>query len=141
MTGSGYAPQRWEDVEASKVTPVIVGATDTVTAGTTKNIDVLIADDSLLRRIEFLASGSAMGDTISISVIDKDAIYAPANTILAAPVTNFNIPSDQQLKTGYDAIAPQKILGGVYMRFAYTSTAIIGNVSVEINLFKLKVLV
>lgn len=141
MIGSTCAPNRWQEVEVSKVQSATMGATGTATANTTTNIDVLISDDCLISSIELIASNATFGDTVTVKIIDKDGVYAPPNTVLATPVTNFNIIGDTQLQARYDAIAPFKILGGVYFRFAYTSTSLLTNVSVAANLILAKLLI
>lgn len=141
MLGSTYAPQSWVDLEASKVSPNVIGVQGSVTAGLTQSVDQLVADDSLIRSIQFLVRNANFGDKLSVSVVDKDGVYAPANTVLAAPVNNFNVNSDQQQQSSYDAAAPFKILGGLYIRTTYTSTGIITPVTVETNFLLLKILI
>lgn len=140
MTGSTYAPQTWNDVQASNVKPNIVGITGTCTANSTHNIDTLIADDSLIKSIEFFTNSAIFGDTITVSIIDKDAVYFPANTVVSTPVLDYNIlPTGSQ--SSYHSVAPFKILGGLYIRISYTSTGLLNTVSLGINFLFLKCLI
>ncbi len=140
MTGSTYLPIRWIDVDASKVQPNAFGFSGTITAGQTQNIDALVSDDSFVRSIGLICKNHAFGDIVSFSVIDKDAVYFPANTVLAVPISNWNINSDTQSQGMYESIAPQKILGGLYIRISYNSNGLV-NVGVACNMILNKVLV
>lgn len=141
MVGSLYAPQTWRDVEASKVQPKVIGVKGSAAANTTTNIDTLIADDSLIRGIEFMTMGATFGDQVSISVIDKDAVYAPANTVLSIPINGYVMVGDSQKQAAYESVAPMKLLGGLYVRISYVNTALITSVSVGANFLFMKVLV
>lgn len=123
MTGSTYAPQTWNDVETSKVKPAVSGIMASITAGTTQNVDTLFANDSLIRGINIMAKTATYGDNLTISVIDIAGVYAPANTVLSVPVSNYYLSSDQISQEKYESVCPFKLLGGLYVRIAYTSTA------------------
>src|SRR5258706_16046915 len=140
MTGSTYAPQRWEDVEAGKVKPYSKGIQSTISFGTTQDIDTLIADDSLVRGIQFLAKNQIYGDTITIKVIDKDGIYVGAGTVLSTPVQDWNVIADKQMQLTYDSVAPFKLLGGLYLRVTYVSGGMT-DVVIEVNFILLKILI
>ncbi len=141
MLASAYAPARWIDVEASKVLPNVIGITGTAAANTTTDFDTLISDDNLIRGIEFGADHCLFGDTITIKVIDKDAVYSPANTVLSTPVSGYVILADTNIQSAYDALVPKKILGGLYVRVSYTSTALLVAVNIGVNFLFVKVLV
>lgn len=140
MTGSTYAPQRWVDVETSKIQPEIIGVSGTASFASTTNIDTKINDDCLIRGIVFLCKNQIFNDTVTISIIDKDGVYFPVNTVVSTPVTNWNLNADQQLQAEYDSITPQKILGGLYIRITYVSSGLV-NVTLGCNLLLNKVLV
>lgn len=140
MINSTFVPQRWQDVEASKVQPSTLGVAATITAQTTQSIDTLVADDSLIRAIEFLCRNQAFGDTISVSVVDVNGVYVPAGTVISTPVSNYNIVSDRQSQRSYEAAAPLKIRGGLFVRVTYVSTGATA-VDVGINFLLLKLLV
>ena len=141
MLGSKYAPQTWDAVQASLVAPSVIGVQGSVPDGTTASIDTLIADDSLFRGVKLIAMNTTFGDTVSVMVVDKNGVYAPAGTILSAPVLNFNISSDQQLQADYESVAPFKLLGGLYIRITYTSTGgLLSSVQLGADLFLVKVL-
>jgi len=141
MTGSNYAPPTWPSVLASAVQPNVMGIQATVPVNTTKSIDTLIADDSLINGIQLLVNGSTFGDTVTVEIVDKNGVYFPANTVVATPVTNFNIITSDQLQADYHSIAPFKLLGGLYIRIIYTSTGgLLANVDVNANFILAKVL-
>jgi predicted ThiF/HesA family dinucleotide-utilizing enzyme len=141
MVGSTYSPQTWHDVKASVVTPNVIGVTGSIPAGQTVNVDTRIADDNLFRGIKLIATNTVFGDTVSVKVVDIDGVYAPAGTILSAPVLNFNISSDQQLQVDYESIAPFKILGGLYIRITYVSSGgLLSTTKIGADLFLVKVL-
>ncbi len=141
MVGSRYAPQTWDSVQASLIAPNVIGIQASIPDGTTVSTDTLIADDSLFRGIKLIAMNTSFGDTINVLVIDKDGVYAPAGTVLSAPVLNFNISSDQQLQADYESVAPFKLLGGLYLRITYASTGgLLSSVKIGADLFLVKVL-
>jgi predicted ThiF/HesA family dinucleotide-utilizing enzyme len=136
MLKSTFLPQTWHDVTASTVRPNIMGIQGSIAPGTSQNIDTLVVDDSLFRGIKLIATNTVFGDTVSVKVVDVNGVYSPAGTILAAPVLNFNINSDQQLQADYESIAPFKIPGGVYLRVTYNSTGgLLSNVKIGVDLF------
>lgn len=141
MTGSTYAPQTWEDVQASKVQPDVIGIKGTANANSTTNIDTQVADDVLIRGIQPIINGMNFGDTITISIIDKDGIYFPANTVVSTPVQNYNVETSSQDQKEYKSAAPFKMLGGLYLRIAYTNTNALVAATVEVNFEFLKVLI
>lgn len=141
MTGSTYAPQRWSDVETSKVQPDTIGIKGTAAANTTTNIDTKIADDVLIRSVEPIIANMNFGDTITVSVVDVDGVYFPAGTVISSPVQNWNVQTSTQIQEDYQSISPFKMLGGLYVRIAYTNTNALVAASVEINFQFLKVLV
>lgn len=140
MTGSTFSPTTWRDVDSTKAQPNTQGFKGTCSANTTQSTDFLIPDDNLIRQIEFMANGVTFGDKVSLSVVDKDAVYFPANTVIASPVNNFNCVADSQRQADYEAVTPQKILGGLYIRVSYTNTSLLSTVSYGINIIMMKVL-
>ncbi len=141
MTGSTFAPTIWRDIDNTKAQPNSMGFKGTCAANSTQSTDFLISDDSIVRGLEFLASGVLFGDKVSIYIVDKDGVYFPANTVLSNPVKDFNCVSDLQTQSNYESIVPQKILGGLYFRVTYTNTNLLTSVSFGVNLILLKVLV
>lgn len=141
MVGSTFTPTTWRDVDTTKARPATLGFQGSCAANQTQSADFLITDDSIVRGISFIAKGVTFGDKVTISVIDKDAVYAPANTVLAIPVKDLNCLADQQSQANYEAVAPQKILGGVYVRVTYTNNGLLSVVNYGVNLIILQVLI
>lgn len=75
--------------------------------------------------------GMKMGDTVSLAIVDRDGVYAPAGTILKSYVTGWNVSptGDQGINTPYGIFIP----GGLYIMVAYTNTNALTPVSVGIN--------
>ena len=136
---SQYAPGSWSTLCAQQVQPNTIGIQATITAGQQQNVDTKIANDSLIRGIELLANGQAFGDTVTVQVVDVDGTYFPPGTVLSTPVSNFNMISDQQKQASYEAVAPFKMIGGLYVRMVYNSTGE-ANVQLAANLIFLTLL-
>lgn len=141
MIASTYSPPSWRDVQAIKVEPNIFGISGSASPNSTTNIDVKIDDDSLIKAITPIIQNMNFGDTIDLYVIDKDGVYAPANTVLKHPISSYYMQTSQQLQFRYESVAPFKLLGGVYLRFAYANVNLLVAAQVKINLELLKVLV
>ncbi len=137
MTGSTYLPARWTDVEASKIRPNVIGIQATITGNSVQTVDTLVLDDMLIRGVEFLSTNANFGDSLTIKIVDIDGVYAPANTIVSVPVSNYVVPINNY--SSYDSVAPMKMLGGLYLRIVYTSTGST-NVSLGINFLFVKLL-
>lgn len=77
--------------------------------------------------------GMKMGDTVSLSVVDKDGVYYPAGTVVKAYVTGWNVSptGDQGINTPYGI----KIPGGLYIAVKYTNTNLLTDVKVGVNFF------
>lgn len=141
MVGSTYSPQTWASVMVSMVRPNVVGIKGSIPANTTGVIDTLITDDSLFKGMKLIAMTTTFGDTVSVTVVDKDGVYAPAGTVLLSPVLNFNISTDQQLQADYESVAPFKLLGGLYLRITYISTGgLLSTTKIGVDLFLVTVL-
>lgn len=138
MIGSTYAPSRWADIEAQKVRPNIMGIQDSADGSTTTTMEQLISDDSIIREIEIAADTANFGDTITLSVVDKDGVYFAANTVISVVANEYNVRTDTN-PSEYQAVAPFKIPGGVYIRCVYTNTGS-DAVLVAINFHMLTVL-
>lgn len=140
MLNSTYAPQTWKDVQVLNVEPYILGVSGTASASTTTNIDTKINDDCLVRAIRPVLQDMNFGDYIDLYVIDKDGAYFPPNTILKHPIQNYYIDYLQPFNSRYEAVAPYKVLGGLYFRLSYTNSSILVPVRVKINFELLKAL-
>ena len=141
MINSKYSPQRWVDIEVSKVSPNVVGISEVVTQTTTENKDLLITDDFFIREIQVLTQNAAYGDTLTIKIIDIDNILGcGVNFVVSTPVSNFNVAPEHP-KQEYSSVAPFKILAGLYIRVSYTSVGTSSDVSLGLNFIFLKALI
>ena len=133
-SNTGFNPQNTLEFEKSKLSKDALGYSDTVPAGTTKNIDLVISDDALILTSCILIEGAVKGDKWTMQAIHPQAgvVFQPITDWLVAwttlhqplPVANF----------------PAKIYAGLTLRIVYTSTGGT-DVWVGINLDKDKVLV
>ena len=140
MLGSAYCPQRWNDIEAGKVETQTIGTQATITASTVQNVDIILADDAYVRVIELRAKNHVFGDSVTAKIVDIDGVYFPAGTVIKTPILNYGLSEDRQQQANYEAVVPQKIPGGVYLRATYTSTGA-SDVSIILNLITVKLLV
>lgn len=141
MTNSKYNPTTWSEMDAFKSAPYTFGIVNSCAANSTTTFDTLIADDVFIKNLELVLNSHAMGDSITLKIIDKDNVLGfGANFVLATPVTDYNIASDMQKQGGYEAVVPKKIPGGTYLRVQYTATGLLLSVRVMINFISLKAL-
>ena len=139
MVGSIYQPQTWQEMESSKVVAILSGTVHVAIAGQATNLDVLVPNDCFVRDVGIVLNGCALfGDKITVSLVDKDGVYVSPGTVLSVPVTAWNAAPD--LPMTYSPTTPQKLLGGLYLRFRYESTGAT-NVDIGINLSVLACLV
>lgn len=139
MIASTYAPQRWTDLETAKVQPNTKGIKGIASANVTTTFDTQVADDSFVRSIELITNGAAMGDTVTVQLVDKDGVYFPANSVLAMPVSTYNVLNSNAIH--YESVCPFKILGGLYIRINYVNTNALTTVNLGVNFILLKALI
>ncbi len=110
------------------------GASGTVTAGTTGDIDYKLTENRKINAVHLMVKDGAWGDTVKFQVVDRDGVYYPAGTLLDEFATDWNIdPSiiaQRQEKTEY----PASLLTGMVVRVKYTSTGGT-DVKVRVNLY------
>lgn len=96
------------------------GKHQTITAGETESIDFKVTYDALLNGGLLQAINAKAGDSIKAEVIDKDGVYAPANTVLNVWIPKWPVLVGEVM----DLTTPQagNIPKDVYLRITYTST-------------------
>lgn len=102
-------------------------------AGTTTDVDLLLANDCWLYSATFAAAGLEFGDSLSLSNVDKDGVYSPAGTIAATYVNAFYLQTGQGSNLMFQNLVPPKILGGTYLRAIYKSTSALVGVTLAAN--------
>lgn len=140
MLNSTYAPQRWSDLEVSKVRTMLIGTQDTAVKNTTTTFDILISDDAFFRELKFVTKNAVFGDKFTMQLVDKDGVMFAPGTVITTPIADYNMVEDTQIQTKYESVVPFKIPGLFYFRFIYTSTGNTTDVSVGINLLMIKIL-
>lgn len=106
---------------------------DTVTTGTTKDIDYQLTAERWINGGRLIIDNIGANDKLTFQVIDKDNIFGyGANTVLDQFIQDFYIPSTGNLEV---VLAyPAKIVSGLYLRLKYTSTHASG-CTVKCNLY------
>ena len=128
-----YKPSKVSDFEASKLNANYQSIQGTCTAGTIKNLDMVLTDDHLISGMEVTARGSNFGDTISFQVL-------MGATVVNQFVTNWGVCTDTQVKIAKEIAYPAKLYAGLTLRVVYTSTGTV-DVNIIINLDLHKVLI
>ena len=135
-----YNPVRTTDFEKTKLNFNGQGVTSTINAGTTTNIDYLLADDCLITGLELIVNNGNYGDFANIQVIDTTGFTGyPAGTVLEQIGTNWYLSPSTD--TQFDIAYPAKIIAGLTLRIIYTSTLLVGTTFVAINYKLHKVLI
>jgi hypothetical protein len=139
-SGTVYAPIRVGDFEATKLQYNPMGVRGTISLNSTSNVDLYFTDDCMLTGMWVITSNTTLGDYIRIQVIDTDNIMGyGAGVMIKQFGGNVYLPpiTDQQ----FDIIYPAKVLAGMSLRIAYTSTSIVLTPDFIVNYKLHKVLV
>lgn len=110
------------------------GYSGVAAAGTTTNVDFAIgAEDRYINGVHLFLKNHAWTDSIqAFQVVDKDAVYSPAGTVLSQFVYTWNV-NDQVQDQGQSAFSyVARIPAGVYIRIIYVSTGLL-DVGVKLN--------
>lgn len=92
-----------------------------------------INKQSYMDGIEYFAKNAEIGDTMTLQVIDKDALVYPANTVLDEFGLNWAVmPETAHSIKLYKA----KLIPGMYIRIKYTSTGTANDIYLVCNLFR-----
>lgn len=131
-SGTVYIPQVYP-LDASKVSGFGQGASATCGANTTTNIDLLITDDCIITGLELIISGASKGDYVALSVLVSGvAVATPIPGPWYLPQNGDNI---------FDLSIPIKLVSGMTLRAAVTTTVVLVTPFVAINYKLWKVLV
>lgn len=124
------------------------GVLGSVPAGTTGNVDLLMADDNFLCGGQLAVKGGVFGDTCNMQVVDRDMMLQnvpvtkddgsiqmyvaagvpltygmiPGYPMLNQFVTNCQIMDQAQKQEQFLLPYVAKIIAGLYLRMVYTST-------------------
>lgn len=129
------------EMNNDQLRPYVDAFTVTNTGSGTDDTDYLIPFELFLVGTRSFFTGVALGDYISVKVIDIDNVLGlGANTILSTPVAKYYMPpldnSYHEFNMGYPLYAPN----GVYVRVSYSSSNILSNVTGKVNLFTHKII-
>jgi hypothetical protein len=133
MQNSQFNPAHMSDFSRCALNLNAQGIIGVAIAGISTNFDYKFIDDHLLTGIEYIVSGSNWGDSMTLQIVDKDGIFAPAGTILNQFATNWYLSSIAIIKDEIRSCYPAKIPTGLYLRLIYNSTGTT-NVNFAINL-------
>jgi hypothetical protein len=110
---------------SNNVNSNVQGISQIIPAGTTVNIDFRVTDDSFITGGILLTDKATFGDKATFQVIDIDNIIGYGNNVvLGQYITNFYMCSDKQEQINESMPYPAKIIHGLYLRIAYTSTGV-----------------
>lgn len=136
-----YSPVRNDEFEASKLLLDARGACLLCTPNTSNNLDLAIADDSLITGIHLKSTDSTLGDTITLRVVDINNVLGyGANAVIRQFGTNWCLVNGTN-EVFVQAQYPAKIFGGLYLRVVYNSVSLTVAPSVAANYVLHKVLV
>lgn len=112
-----------------------VGVTGTAVKNTSTNIDYKIVETRKILGVHVFLKNHCYDDTMSLLVVDKDGVYAPANTILGDYGKDWNIDSSTESQGKENMLYAATVPTGVYLRAVYTSTCNVNDVKVKINYY------
>lgn len=116
------------------------GAIATITAGSTGNVDLMLADDVLITGIQLIIHGGIIGDSVNLQVVDINNVLGfGANTVLKQFATNWYVTGVDGESALVEAAYSSKIFAGLCLRVIYTSTGS-NDVTVACNYILHKVL-
>lgn len=113
------------------------GFNGTAAKNATTDLWFQLANSFYLSGGEYFTFGAVAGDTLTIDVVDKDGVYAPPGTVLAAPpyMTTWNIPPNDGSLTKFERTYAAKPPPNVYLRFRYVATGTVNDVKFYCNLY------
>jgi len=112
-TGTTYNPPNIDAFIKSALLFNAQGMSQTVATGTTTNLDYALTDDCLLTGMEIIINNGNYGDTANLQILISGVVVDQF-------ATNWNFPPT--IDTQFDMSYPAKLLSGMTIRMAYTST-------------------
>lgn len=128
--------------EAANLRARLIGIyNQTVTQNTTTNLDWQIPQTAWLGvnkqgymdGIEYYAKDAELGDTMKFQVVDKDGLVYPAGTVLDEFGSSWGVVPDYNTTI---RLYKAKLIPGMYIRVAYTSTSTTTDPHIMCNLFR-----
>ena len=129
------AAQTW--VAGKDVSRNDIAFTFNINPGSSTQSDFKVASDSFIWDGELSVRGSSSldGDSIAVQVVDVDGVYAPAGTILGAPINKKFLEGARSVSARNPDGSPMFIPANVYLRVIYDETqgsAKVGDVNLEV---------
>ena len=122
MLGSKYAPMSRSEYSKNDLNANFRGVKFDAAAGTTTTHDFKLDDDNLVDGASVFVLNAAIGDTLTLQVIDKDNVLGfGANVVLGQYVTEWFINPASASQGEFTSVYPAKIFGGLYLRKIYSS--------------------
>lgn len=116
-----YKPARVGDFEASKLNYDARGVSTTIPAGTQKDLDLVLADDSLITGAWMIVHDGYFGDTANFQVVDTAGAFTGVpGFVLNQFVSNWYLPPTANEQ--FELVYPAKVYAGLTLRLVYTST-------------------
>lgn len=128
-----HDPQKKDEFQKGYLNKDAKGVAATCTAGTSTNIDLTLADDTLVSGGGLIVIGAAQGDTIDFQVVH------PTYGVLATYIDDWYINPEVAQQVIPEVTYPAKLVTGLKLRAVYNSVGGT-DVWVAINYDKEKVL-
>lgn len=130
-TQTTYAPQHTNEMLTRAAAYSGKGVFGVCPAGQSLTLDLALPDDILIVGGRLLLENSKFGDRVTMQVVDKDGIAAPAGTVLGEYIQDWFVGGQHDSLTVASPY-PNKVPAGFYLRVIYTSTGTT-DVSVAVN--------
>lgn len=114
MTNSTYIPLNWATIDSTKVNLNVGSISGMTNPQGSASLSYVLTDDSLVYGLEFICTGAAAGDSISVQVLS-------GGVVIAAPVNNWYVLTDNEKVSEYLAAVPKKLLAGMTLNVVYNS--------------------
>lgn len=127
------------DLDSDKITPYFNAFSFNIAGASTQTFEWQCPFELLVTGAEAVITGETAGDYIKVEIVDVDNILGQgANTVLETPVPKYYIDptaGKEKVSLGY----PNYTIAGLYWKFSYTGTNVLGNVVFRVNIIAHKV--
>jgi hypothetical protein len=128
-----FAPRTQEEFNSGALNYAGTGATATIVANATTNIDIVLSDDMIITGLELVVTAPQAGDYMTLHIIHP----------IAGEVNQFGYSwymGTESFRANYQVRYPAKIYAGMTLRAKYVSVTAIAPTFVAVNYFLHKVL-
>lgn len=101
---------------------------------TTTDLDFKITAERYISGLQMIIKNAGPDDIVNLSIVDKDAVFYPTETVLKTFGENWIIDNQFQQQDDIEIGFVAKINAGLYLRFSYTNTGS-SSVSFGVNVY------